>query len=906
MAAPLLTGLLCAALSWGQTPVREVRLDAPGATEPGRLKAVFGVEPASPLSREEIRAGVQALLATGTVEDVAVTVEEGPDGAVIHLDVQVASLVQSVAIDGLPYWARRELETRLALVIGAPLRVTHFVNDLQRAEAALHGRGYPDARLEPDLSTDVTAGTVRVAVHGVLGVPRAFGELQAPGSGLTPQELLKVSGLRPGVPLSEGRLEGARRRLERHLRASGFWEAEVDGPRLEPAGRFMTVVLDVAKRAQYRLDLSGVRNVKELGTEALPFLRGEEPFSDSALDLITNDLRVGLQQQGFLRAKVDLRLAEDSGGRILHVVVDRGERLPIVAVRFPGAVSIPLATLRARVGARTGHPWRWGGEPVDELTLAADATSLLGTYQSEGFADASIGPPRMVEDGDGLAIEFPVTEGPRSLVASVEVESWPPELPAPKVAVHAGGPWSQLGEDDSQAALLAALREAGYLDARVATTHRCADGSCAVSLAVQPGERSVVGRIVITGLRRTRRSVVEAVADLASGETLGPERQIDIQRRLLGLGIFSSVNLEPIPGQGGGPRRGVVLDLGEGPTRALAFGGGWDTERQLQVSAAWSELNLFGTGRTFSIEGRYSSKEARVQATYREPALLGVLGFPSALAVYRTEERKNPYDSVRRGMWIELGDRLRRPFRAIVRYEYQIVATDAPAEVESTWERQKQSARIASLTPTLEWDTRDDLFAPRRGVVASLQYQWGFELFEAKAKFAKAQAAVAGYQPALGGVLAGSLRTGFIEDRSGAHVVAPSPINVPISIRFFAGGRISHRAFPTDRLGIVGESLTNEGSPLGGGGLVLANIEWRFPVWGPVGASFFVDGGNVWRQYRDIELGAMRWGAGLGLRVETPVGPLRLEYGWKFRREAISATRVESPGQFFLSFGNPF
>jgi len=906
VAAPLLTGLLCAALSWGQTPVREVRLDAPGAADPERLKVVFGVEPPSPLSREEIRAGVQALLATGTVEDVAVTVEDGPDGAVIHLEVQAASLVQSVAIDGLPYRARRELETQLALVIGTPLHVTHFVNDLQRAEAALRSRGYPDARLEPDLSADVTAGTVKVAIHGVLGVPRAFGELQAPGSGLTPQELLKVSGLRPGVPLGEGRLEGARRRLERYLRASGFWEAEVDSPRLEPAGRLMTVVLDVAKRAQYRLDLSGVRNVKELGTDALPFLRGEEPFSDSALDLIANDLRVALQQQGFLRAKVDLRLAEDPGGRVLRVVVDRGERLPIVAVRFPGAASIPEATLRARVGARTGHPWRWGGEPVDELTLAADATSLLGTYQSEGFADASVGPPRMVEDGQGLAIEFPVTEGTRSVVAAVEVEGWPPDLPAPKLAVNAGGPWSQLGEDDSQAALLAALREAGYLDARVAATHRCADGGCAVSLAVQPGERSVVGRIVITGLRRTRRSVVEAVADLASGETLGPERQTDIQRRLLGLGIFNAVTLEPIPGQGGGPRRGVVLNLGEGPTRALAFGGGWDTERQFQVSAAWSELNLFGTGRTFSMEGRYSSKEARVQATYREPAMLGVLGFPSAVAVYRTEERKNPYDSVRRGMWIELGDRLRRPFRAILRYEYQIVSTNAPFNVESSWEREKQSARIASLAPVLEWDTRDDLFAPRRGVLASLQYQRAFDLFDATARFDKAQASVAGFEPFLGGVIAASVRTGFIQDRTGAPVTPPDPIDVPISVRFFAGGRVSHRAFPTDRLGIVGETLTSDGDPQGGGGLVLANLEWRTAVWGPVGVGVFVDGGNVWREYRDIELGGMRWGGGLGVRVETPVGPLRLEYGWKFAREAISATRMESPGQFFLSFGNPF
>lgn len=907
MAAPVLTaGLLGAALVWGQTPVHEVRLNAPGAGEPERLGAVFGVEPGSPLAREEIRAGVQALLATGTVEDVAVEIEEGVEGIVVHVDVQVASLVRSLVVEGLPRRYRRELETQLGLAVGSPLQVNRFVGTLQRAEESLRGRGYPDARLDPELSANVTAGTVDVTIRATLGAPRAFGELQAPGCDLSAQELLEVCGLKRGVRLSEGRLEGARRRLERHLRASGFWEAEVDSPELRHSGELMTVVLGVRKGAHYRLDLLGVRSADELAPDALPFLRGDEPFADSALDVIANNLRVSLQQQGFLLARVDLGMGEDIDGRVLQVRVERGKRLPIVAVRFPGAVAIPPATLRARIGARTGHPWRWGGEPVDEVTLAADATSVLGTYQSEGFAEASVEPARLIEEGGGLSIEFPVSEGPRSTVTAVSVEGWPPDVPSPTLTVHAGGPFSQLGEDDSRATLLAALREAGYLDGRIEAGHRCVDGGCEVHFGVHSGERSVVDRIVIAGLRRTRRSVVEKVARVNSGETLGPERRLEIQRRLLGLGIFNAVDLKPIPGQTGGGRRGIVLGITEAPTRALAFGGGWDTERKLLVSGSWSELSVFGTGRSFSLEGRYSSKELRVQATYREPASLGVLRFPTAVSVYRTEERMNPYDSLRRGMWIEFGDRLRRPLRTILRYEYQIVATDAPEEVESSWERDKQSVRIASLTPTLEWDTRDDLFSPRRGVLASVQYQWAFEFFDADAEFGRAQASVAGFHPFLGGVLAGSLRTGVIQDHSGVEVTPPEPINVPVNSRFYAGGRVSHRAFPTDRLGIVRETLTDEGDPLGGGGLVLANLEWRFPVWGPVGASFFVDGGNVWREYRDIEPSEMRWGGGVGVRVETPVGPLRVEYGWKFDRKAISTTKMESPGQFYLSFGNPF
>jgi hypothetical protein len=71
----------------------------------------------------------------------------------------------------------------------------------------------------------------------------------------------------------------------------------------------------------------------------------------------------------------------------------------------------------------------------------------------------------------------------------------------------------------------------------------------------------------------------------------------------------------------------------------------------------------------------------------------------------------------------------------------------------------------------------------------------------------------------------------------------------------------------------------------------------------------------VWPAWRDVRPGALRWGAGLGVRVRTPVGPIRLEYAWKFKRlkylfenteDGIPRTVTESPGELFLSFGNAF
>jgi len=348
------------------------------------------------------------------------------------------------------------------------------------------------------------------------------------------------------------------------------------------------------------------------------------------------------------------------------------------------------------------------------------------------------------------------------------------------------------------------------------------------------------------------------------------------------------------------PYNVVIVELEEGPTRAYGVGLGWDTEEKARVSLSWSELSLFGSGRGLDVVTKLSSREQRWQVSYREPTRLGLLGVPTWSAVYRTEETFDTYSLLRRGMWIDVGDRQRRPVRAILRYEYQIVDPTAPDELLSELERDQQRTKIASLTPILEFDTRDDLFEPTRGVYASGQVQFAFPLFDADAFFNKVTLNVAGFTPLGPGVLAGSIRLGGAEPRDPEAGVTDN-LSLPIAVRFFAGGRVTHRAFPLDKLGIPGDTLDDAGDPIGGAGLALANLEWRFPVFGAIGGALFVDSGNVWSDWRDVNAGQFRWGAGLGLRVATPVGPVRLEYGWKLDRKP-----GESAGELFFSFSNPF
>ena len=124
---------------------------------------------------------------------------------------------------------------------------------------------------------------------------------------------------------------------------------------------------------------------------------------------------------------------------------------------------------------------------------------------------------------------------------------------------------------------------------------------------------------------------------------------------------------------------------------------------------------------------------------------------------------------------------------------------------------------------------------------------------------------------------------------------------VPVPERLFAGGSSTHRAFARDDLGIPGETLNADGVGEGGTVMLIGNVEWRIPVVSSFEVAFFFDIGNVWADPKSVDLGLLRSGAGLGLHYQTPVGPIRLEYGLKLDRKP-----GEDAGAFAFSVGYPF
>ncbi len=139
-------------------------------------------------------------------------------------------------------------------------------------------------------------------------------------------------------------------------------------------------------------------------------------------------------------------------------------------------------------------------------------------------------------------------------------------------------------------------------------------------------------------------------------------------------------------------------------------------------------------------------------------------------------------------------------------------------------------------------------------------------------------------------VLAASLRGGVAQGYFKTN-------ELPIVERFFLGGSTTVRGYAQDTLGPKG----SDGNPTGGNAFLMENLELRTSLGRGIGSVVFVDGGNVWQKVNEMGFTDLKFTTGLGLRYDTPVGPIRVDYGVKLQRE-----KGESSGELHFSIGHAF
>jgi outer membrane protein insertion porin family len=315
-----------------------------------------------------------------------------------------------------------------------------------------------------------------------------------------------------------------------------------------------------------------------------------------------------------------------------------------------------------------------------------------------------------------------------------------------------------------------------------------------------------------------------------------------------------------------------------------------------------------------------------VVGTFREPRVFGTTAGVLFTGIVEQAIRSS-FNFARQEARAEAGLQLSPRYSLSGRYAFQrtqlfderFTTTDA-----TIIDRLFPQIRLSMFSGSFIRDSRDDLADTSRGTLLTVTSDLAARVVGSEVGFVKTYVETFAFHrlpTARRAILAFGFRVGAangfptevtLTDSSGQPVLGPDGLPLvtvtdalPISQRFFAGGDTTVRGFALDRLGDE-STISPSGFPTGGNGVIILNGEMRVNVTGPLQAVGFVDAGNVVARVSDLNLGNVRPTAGLGVRFRSPVGPIRLDLGFKLDRRELAPGRLERRSIWHVSLGQAF
>ena len=550
-----------------------------------------------------------------------------------------------------------------------------------------------------------------------------------------------------------------------------------------------------------------------------------------------------------------------------------------------------LADLRSEL--RTQDPAETVFEARRQARRAAERAenylNSLGYYAPEiAFA---------VEPGTPPTGRVRIEPGPRFRLADIAVEtgdaplSDDADLALEQVRILQPGdaavPKSILAEE---AGLIAALKAVGYAEAQALPRTVIGDREQAtldLTYNLAPGPRIRLGEVIYSDGTRTRRDYLDRLVPFETNELYTLQSLAGLTRRLNATRLYrlASVRLDETPAgmtESGDEIRNVQVEIEERDRYTLTSGTSFSTSEGPGLTASLTRRNATRRGDTLSGAMTLATLERAFEVDWRIP---NVTAFDRTLVLSADigREETDAFDKEA----ISLSGAFE--VRASRRLTYTLGAASEVTREEDAFEQRDQQILSTSLGVRLDY--ANDPLDATKGWRIDARGEPGIVIGDREAQYLSLNGQISAYQPLdreQHFVIATRLRSGF--------VYGAALSDLPVSRRFFAGGGGSARGFEFQSVG----PRDDEGVPTGGRGLMEVSGELRWRRDGPLGFVAFLDGASV-TENEGVSLSDVRYSAGLGVRYDTVIGPLRFDIA-----TPLDPRDGDAPIQLYVSVGQAF
>jgi len=848
------------------------------------LLNLLDLSPGMPIEKERIQRGIKRAFLKGIFEDISVETTDGEE-ATVTVRVRERDFIENIYLKGDYALSGKIIKHIFPLKEEQVMRYDILEDALETVRYEMAMRGFPDARVSAKTERLKKPYRVNIRLTVYTGEPLRIKKIEVPD---VSREVKKSMKLSEGDIYDQIKVKKDLDRIKRYYKRNGYIKPAI-GPHT-----FVEGILTIPVHPGSRLDIA-MKGNHALSTKTLlkemPFSEVED-FRDEIVEEAVNKMLSLYHKEGYPFAQIAPVITSSDGVIGLSFFIFEGSKVKVRKISFSG-ISLPEKNLESAMSLKEGAPY-------NPDLIETDKEKIIEFYYALGYLSAKVEDfQTQYEEGSRkMDISIKVKEGERTEIEKVDIVDTrltSEETLREIIRIKPGDPYNEVDISDARFRIIEFYNNRGFPNVIISVKRKLEGQKASITFQIEERDVTFFGKTIVTGNYSTRYRVVER--EFIHHEDMPFDYHILAKERqkLYKLGLFTDIDVE-VPDRYDN-KKDVLMRIKEGNAGAVEFGLGYGDYERFRGFFDVSYRNLWGMNRQASFRLELSSLEQRYILQYREPWFLDN-PMPFRAFLYREEKREINIDTGetryryrKHGATAGIEKKLSETMRAELYYEFYIaeifeVDPDVVLSREDTG-----TVAISGLRPGLVYDTRDNPFDPARGILSGISVKVTSPLLLSESNFVKFIFHGSTYHKLIRGlVLALSLRGGIAK---GYHDTE----ELPIVERFFLGGRTTVRGYEQDTLGPKGP----DGTPTGGNAFLLGNLELRKSLGRGLGIVTFLDGGNVWLRTGDVDITDLKYTVGLGLRYNTPVGPIRIDYGHKLQRE-----NGESRGEIHFSIGHAF
>lgn len=663
------------------------------------------------------------------------------------------------------------------------------------------------------------------------------------------------------------------------------------------AGRVVTFLV-TEKPSISSIIVRGNRKIKTKKIQEILEIKPYSIASEATIKDAINKVKVMYREKGYYEAEITYQLEPITPTEVNLIleVAEKG-KVYVRQINFQGNKAFSTKELRKVMELKPKNIISIFTDRgiIKQDALERDLEKLSAFYFNHGYIKARVGEPKVEVTAKGIYITIPIEEGPQYRVGKVDFQGDLLEEPAAlqkKLDIGTGKVYSREVIQKDLTTLGDLYADQGYANADISPMLKEHDQDRTVDITfdILKGEKVYFERIEIAGNIKTRDKVIRRELRVYEQELFSASKIKKSTQNLRRLEFFEDVNFSTSPGSAP-DKVNLKINVKERPTGQFGVGAGYSTQDRIIGMIEVSQSNLFGRGQQLRAQGVLGSLSRRYRLSFTEPYLFDrPLSF--GVDAYNWERQFIEYTRRSAGGSLRLGHPMRWEYTYLMwmyRYENTNLADLQPYSSPILLDAAKiKNTSATSLT--IRRDSRDAIFTPTKGSDNSLSVELAG--LGGDAAFTRLVLDSGWFFPLFWntvGVVHG--RIGYMNRNSWGAL--------PSYERFYLGGIDTIRGY---KYAEISPRDPTTGERIGGDKFQFINLEWRYPIYKKAGLNgvIFVDSGDVYGSGRSY-FSSMRTSIGTGIRWFSPLGPLRLEWGYN-----LNPKSYDRKSAFDFSIGGNF